>query len=59
MFYTLILQSYSKNGQKKEIPSWGRKEIRRKTNQCYHNDILDKKGTAFPVNLKLQGESLE
>ena len=56
VFYTSVLQFYKKSGQKEKRRRYLKKN-RRKTKQCYHNDMC--KGTVFPVKLKLHGESFE
>ena len=56
VFYTLVLQFFLKNGQKKkENDTFLRKKNRRKTIII----SVDGKVTVFPMKLKLQRESFE
>ena len=64
MFYTLVLQFYFKNGQKKRkqkknmVHFWGKK-AEEKQNSVTIMISVDRKGTLFPAKLKLQGQSFE
>ena len=60
VFDTLVLQFYLKNGQKKKkmIPFLG-KQSGEKQNSATIIISVEGKRTAFPVKLKLQGESFE
>ena len=57
VFYTLILQFYLKNEQrKKEGDTFLRKKTEEKQNYVTIIISIDGKGTVFPVNMKLQEE---
>ena len=61
VFYTLILQFYLENGQKKKkmmIPFWGMKAGEKQSSATIMISV-DGKGTVFPVKLKLQGDSFD
>ena len=55
LFYNFILKMSKK---KKMIPFWEMKN-RRKKNSATRMISVDRKGTVFPMKLKLQGELLE
>ena len=52
----MILQFYSKNGQKKEDDTSLRKKIEEQQNIATIMISVAEKGTVFPMKLKLQGE---
>ena len=54
MSYTLVLQFYEKNGQKKN-DTYARKN-RTKTKQCYHNDICGSKKDSFSSDVEITRE---
>ena len=53
VFYTLALQFYFKNGEKKEGNTFLRKKNRRKMKQCYHNDISRLKRDNFSSEVEI------
>ena len=58
LFYTLVLQFYLKNGQKKEEDeTFPRKKTQEKQNSATIMISVDGKVTVFPMKLKLQGSS--
>ena len=59
VFDTLVLQFYLKNGQKKKMIPFLGKQSGEKQNSATIIISVEGKGTAFPVKLKLQGESFE
>ena len=54
----LVLQFYLKNGQKKEDLTFLRKKTEEKQNSVTIMISVDRKGTVFPVKLKLEGNCL-
>ena len=60
VFYTLVLQFYLKNGQKKkEDDTFLRKKREGKQNSASIMISANEKKTVFPVKLKLQRESFQ
>ena len=55
LFYTLVLQYYVKNGQRKEDDTYLWKKADEKQSSATTMILVDGKGTFFPVKLKLQG----
>ena len=59
LFYTLVLQYYLKNGQRKEDDTYLWKKADEKQSSATTMILVDGKGTFFPVKLKLQGGQFE
>ena len=59
MFYNLVLQFYLKNWQKKKYDIFLRRKKEEKQNFATIMISVDRKGTVFPMNVKLQRESFE
>ena len=55
LFYTLVLQYYLKNGQRKEDDTYLWKKADEKQSSATTMILVDGKETFFPVKLKLQG----
>ena len=55
LFYTLVLQYYLKNGQRKEDDTYLWKKADEKQSSATTMILVVGKGTFFPVKLKLQG----
>ena len=58
MFYTLVLQFYNKNGQKKKYDTFLRKKTEQKQNSATIMISVDEKGTAFQWSWNYKGNCL-